>query len=97
MHIGIPVTQTHEHYNYRAYLETLLTYSTDAVSSHLSNTYWYLDNGDMNPSVPMAETRTAATNEGFIARWSKLSGSRDVQLFGRLHTVPLFLLPRVQL
>jgi len=32
----------------------------------------------------MAETHTSATNDGFIARWSRLSGSRDAQLFGRL-------------
>jgi len=42
---GVPVTQSHEHYNYRNYPETLLTYGTDAASSHLSNSYWYLDNG----------------------------------------------------
>ena len=98
---GVPVTQSHEHYNYRAYLESLLTYGTDAASTHLSNSYWYLDNGDMKPSDPTAETHTSATNDGFIARWSRLSGSRDVQLFGRLHTdlcnVLLFLLPRVSL
>jgi hypothetical protein len=29
----VPVTQSPEHYNYRAYLETLLTYGTDAASS----------------------------------------------------------------
>ena len=34
-------------YNYRAYLETLLTYGTDAASSQLSNCNWYLDAGDM--------------------------------------------------
>jgi hypothetical protein len=97
----VPVTQSHEHHNYRAYLESLLTYGTDAASSHLSNSYWYLDNGDMQPSDPMAETHTSGTNNGFIARWSMLSSSRDFQLFGRLHTdlcnIPLFLLPRVLL
>jgi len=55
----------------------------------------------MQPSDPTAEMHTLATNDGFIARWSRLSGSRDVQIFGRLHTdlcnVPLFLLPRVPL
>ena len=49
----------------------------------------------------MAEKHTSATNEGFIARWARLSSSSDVPLFWRLHTdlcnVPLFLLPRVQL
>ena len=55
----------------------------------------------MNPCDYMAETHTSATNEGFISHWAWLSGSRDVQLFGLLHTdlcnVPLFLLPRVEL
>jgi hypothetical protein len=98
---GVPVTQSHEHYNYRAYFETLLTYGTDAASSHLSNSYWYLDTGEMQPSDTTAETHTSATINGFITRWSRLSGSRDVQLLVRLHTymcnVPLFLLPRVPL
>jgi len=97
MVIFVPVTQSHEHYNYCAYLENL-TYGTDAAFSHLSNSNWYLDTGDMQPSHPTAETHTS---DGFIARWSRMSGSRDVQLLGRLHTfifnVPLFLLPIVPL
>ena len=99
--LAVSYLQSHGHYNYRAFLGTLINYGTDAASSHLSNSYWYLDTGDMQPSVPTAETHTSATNDGFIARWSRLSGSRDVQLLGRLHTdmfnVPLFLLPRVPL
>ena len=71
------------------------------LHQHISLTLWYLDNGDMNSCDPMAETHTSATNDGFIALWSRLSGIRDVQFFGRLHTdlcnVPLFLLPKVQL
>jgi hypothetical protein len=55
----------------------------------------------MQPSDPTEETHTTATNDGFIARWYRLSGSRDVQLLGRLHTdlcnVPLFLLLRLTL
>jgi hypothetical protein len=51
-------------------------------------------------AIPL-ERRSSAKNDGFIARWSRLSGSRDVQIFRRLHTdlcnVPLFLLPRVSL
>ena len=27
----VPVTQSHEHYNYRAYLETFVSYGTDAA------------------------------------------------------------------
>ena len=41
------------------------------------------------------------TNRGFITRWDKLSASKDLQLFGRLHShlfnVPLVLLPGVSL
>ena len=59
----------------------LLTYSTHAAS-HLSNSYWYSDNGDMNQSDPMAETYNSSTNDGFIARWARLSGIRDVNLWG---------------
>ena len=55
----------------------------------------------MNSCESMAETQTSVTDDGFIARWARLSGNRDVQLFGRLHAdlcnVPLFLLPKVQL
>jgi hypothetical protein len=98
---GVPATQLHDYYNYRAYLETLLTYGSDETVSHLTNAYWYLDTGDMKPCDPIAETHTSATNDGFIARWSKLSGSRGGLIFGHLHTdlcnVPLFLLPKVLL
>ena len=80
----VPITQSHDHYNYCAYLETLLIYRIDAAPSHLSNSCWYLDNGDMNPCVPMAEAHTSATNERFISRWARLSGSRDVKHFGLL-------------
>ena len=98
---GVPFTQSHEHYDYRVYLETLLTYGTDAASSHLSNSYLYLHNGDMQPTDPTAELHTSATNDGFIGRWSRLRGSMDFHLLGRLHTdvcdVLLFLQPRVLL
>jgi hypothetical protein len=97
----VSVTQASEHYHYRSYLETLLTYGSDAAVSHLSAAYWYLDTGDMQPCDPSAETTTAMTNQGFIARWSKLSASKEIQLFGRLHSdicnTSQYLLPGVSL
>ena len=55
----------------------------------------------MEPCDPTAETHTSATNDGFIARFSRLSFSSDVLIFGRLHTdlchVHLFLLLKVHL
>ena len=55
-------TQPSEHYHYRSYLETLMTYGMDAATSHLSNAYWYLDTGGMHSSDPTAENLTAMTN-----------------------------------
>jgi len=44
---------------------------------------------------------TAITNNGFILRCNRISASREVQLFGRLHSdicnVPLYLLPVARL
>ena len=54
--IRTAVAQSNEHYNYRSYLETILTYGTDAANSRLTNTYWYLETGDMQPCDPMVET-----------------------------------------
>jgi len=44
---GTQITQATELYNYRAYLETLLTYGSDAAESHLKNVLWHLDTGNM--------------------------------------------------
>jgi len=78
-----------------------MIYCTDAAATHLSNAYWYLDKGDMQPSDPSAENLTSTANRGFITRWKRLSRSRVVQLFGRLHidmcNVPLCLLLGVRL
>ena len=44
---GTQITQVTELYNYRAYLETLLTYRKDATDSHLKYAFWHLDTGNM--------------------------------------------------
>ena len=55
----------------------------------------------MLPCDPTSATVSAVTNRGFITRWYKLSGSKELQLFGRLHSdlfnVPLVLLPGVNI
>ena len=98
---GFAVTQSSEYCYYRSYVETFLTYCTDAATSHLTNRFSYLDSGDMQPGDPLVENHTASTNEGFVDRWTRLNGNRDVQLFGPLHIdlckVPIFLLPGVRL
>ena len=77
---GVTITQASEHYHCRSYLEILLNYGTDAATLHITNAYWYLDTGDMQPSDPTAETPTVTTKRGFIARWKNLSASKEVQL-----------------
>jgi len=98
---GTTITQSSKHYNYRSYFETLLTNGTDASATHLTNAYWYRDTGDMMSCDPTTANMTAVTNRGFITCWDKLSASKELQLFGRLHSdafnVPLVLLPGVSL
>jgi len=55
----------------------------------------------MMPYDPTSATVTAVTNRGFITRWDRLSASKELQLFGRLHSdlfnVPLVFLQGVSL
>jgi len=97
----INITQASEIYNYRSYLETLMTYRSDAAASHLTNAYWYPDTGVIELVVPSVENVTATKTRGFILRWNRISGSREVQIFRRLPSdigkVNLYLLPGVRL
>ena len=79
---GASITQASELYRYHSYLETLLTYGSDAAASNLTNAFWYLDNGDMLPCDPTA-AQTGTTNKGFIARWNRIKQSKEIQLYGR--------------
>ena len=40
----------------------------------------------MQPVDRSAENVAAMTNKGFILRWNMISASREVELFGRLHS-----------
>ena len=95
---GVTVTQSGDLYNYRSVLETLLSYGTDATVSHLTNAYWYKDQGDMKPCDP---TKAESTNKGFIDRWNRQKQSKVTEMYGRIHVdicnVPKFLLPGIKL
>ena len=83
-------------------ISTLLTYGSDGATSHLKNTFWYLDRGNMLPCDPSAAYKSAsATDVGFITRWDRIKQSKDVKLYGRLHSdlcnVSKFLLRGVNL
>jgi len=98
---GTTITQSTEHFNYRSYLEALLTYGTDAAPTNLMKAYWYRDTGDMLPCDPTSAFVTAMSNRGFITHWDKRSASKELQLHGCLHSdlfnVPLVLLQGVSL
>jgi len=95
---GTTITQSGDLYNYRSVLETLLSYGTDATVSHLTNCYWYKDQGDMKPCDP---TKAESTNTGFIDRWNRQKQSKVTEMIGRVHSdicnVPKFLLPGIKL
>jgi len=95
---GVNITQATEIYNYRSYFETLLTYGSDAAATHLTNRFSYLDDGDLLPCDP---TAVDAKNKGFITRWNTIKQSKEVQLYGRIHSdicnVPLYLIPGVRM
>jgi len=85
---NVPITLSGDLYQYRSYHETMLTYGSDVVTSHLTNSFWYLDRGDMLPYDRSTADKTAsASNEGYSTRWDKRKQSKDVQLYGRLHNV----------
>jgi hypothetical protein len=76
------ITPSVNTYPYKAYLETLLSYGSDAKKSQLGSQFWYKDNGDMNQINPHAEGKG---NEGFVSRGKLTSTSKSIELMGRLH------------
>jgi hypothetical protein len=96
---GVQITQASDLYPYRAYIESLFSYGTDAANSHLKMAFWQLDEGDMlagDCSKP-AET----TNSGFCSRWNHIKESQTIEMYGRLHSdicnVPQCLLSGVKI
>jgi hypothetical protein len=56
----VSVTPASELYNYRSYIETLLTYGSDAAQTHLTNAYWYMDDGDLVPCDDTTLTKVSS-------------------------------------
>jgi hypothetical protein len=71
-------------YPYHAYLESLLTYGSDAANSHLTNAYWCLDDG--GDDLPGDPTSDDTKNKGFVKRWERQKQSKVTELYGHLHT-----------
>ena len=73
----VNITPASELYPYRSYLETLLTYGSDASNSHLTNAYWYLDDGDVLAGDP---TSADIKNKCFVKRWERKKQSKEIEL-----------------
>ena len=79
---GKLITPSVNTYPYKAYLETLLSYGSDAKDSHLTSQLWYLDDSaHMNDTDPYKE----GTNNGLKDRTRFITGSKSVEMIGRLH------------
>ena len=92
------ITPVSELYPFRSYLESLLTYGSDAANSHLTNAYWYLDEGDVLAGDP---TSDIIKNKGFVKRWDRQKQNKVIELYDRLHAdicnVSQFLLSGVRM
>jgi hypothetical protein len=71
---GKPVTLHETNYHYKAYLEKILNYSSDASGTNLVSNLWYLDSsGELKD------------NNGYTTRLQYMCCSQTVELYGRLH------------
>jgi len=87
---GKVVSQSHNDYPYKAYIETLLSYGVDARKTYLQGEGFYKDDDGHMDSLVEAE------NKGFRARRDLCKGSKLVELKGRLH-LDLFNQPHLML
>ena len=71
---GKSVTLHETNYHYKAYLEKLLNYDSDASGTNLVSSLWYLDS-----------SQELKDNNGYTTRLKYLGNSQAVELYGRLH------------
>lgn len=88
---GTPISQSDNNYNYRAYIENLLNYGTNAATTHLECALWNLDSGDLED----------IKSNGHSKRQKMLNNSRTIEIMGKIHgdilSQPLLLLNNVDL
>ncbi|XP_070546141.1 uncharacterized protein F54H12.2-like [Ptychodera flava] len=81
---GKVVSSSNNTYAYRSYIETLLNYSNEAKSTHLTSALFYKDTpGKFDSANPLTEE---GGNQGLKKRHSFTSQSKTVDLFGPIHS-----------
>ena len=78
---GTQITASMNTYPYRAMLEALLSYGSDAKRSQLSASLFYADDAGKFDSIAVDDT----ANTGFSTRRATTARSRTVDLMGRVH------------
>jgi hypothetical protein len=71
---GKPITLHETTYHYKAYLEKVLNYGSDASGTHLVSSFWYLDSSS-----------ELKDNTGYATCLNYLSDRQTLELYGRLH------------
>ena len=74
---GKPVTLHESNYHYKAYIEKLLNYGSDASGTHLLSSFWFLDSRTGDGALK--------DNTGYATRLNYLSNCKTIELYGRLH------------
>ena len=76
---NVCVSQSDNNYHYRAYIEKLLNYGSDAASTHLESSGWYMDSGKF-------DSLTAKDNIGLDTRKKIFEKNKVVELIGKVHS-----------
>src|SRR6266516_2627012 len=87
---GTLITSSNNTYAYRAYIETLLSYGSDAKKSQLTSALYYKDEGGDAGFEEGDPTAGGATNKGMVKRNSLLQEGGIVSMQGPIHLDLLF-------
>ena len=79
------LTEKDSNYAYRAYLETLLTYSPEVLKTRGCVSGWFKDDAATMNAIILADANAAKANTGFVARNAMCSLSKEMTLIGRPH------------
>ena len=80
------VSSTNNTYAYRAYLETLLSYGSDAKKSQLTAELYYKDEGGAAGFEEGNPLDQNATNHGLVKRHSFFADGNAVEMLGCIHS-----------
>jgi hypothetical protein len=83
---GTLITSSTNTYAYRAYIETLLNYGSDAKSSQLTSALFYKDEAGKTGKPNPFATDDVDKNSGLIKRQTFAATSSEIDLIDRIHS-----------